>query len=380
MFTQSPMTDSRLTEFRILDRVMRYSQFVPRLYNLCRSYGFRPDQTLPSRAFCADESQGYPVILIAKHFGVFPFNHGRTGGVVATERHGPYSHHGEDLILLHASHVGYEPEQKKYGIYRRARTETGGYCADCGLIANVLSWYQQEFEHACNNIRLIREGQEWLIAIDNQLLDSQRTSGLVLHLDQLIDNNNGRGFRALHSLSTARVFRPAASLLAQIEDTNTEQTIPLCSHLKPDMFFFRHPIDQQYSGRVQVQRNLHDIMPSIVTSKHPSLAAAQANTQFEFERAYRSIVGCPDFRGKNLIFISGLNIDISPAPEHPFPLTDFVPWAGYVQLKDGTRRLLEQEELWQALCEQTTENPDQTDLETAIKEMNLAEEIPLELG
>ncbi|HEY9150188.1 MAG TPA: hypothetical protein VIQ75_05220 [Gammaproteobacteria bacterium] len=380
MYTQSPITDPRLAEFRIDDRVMRYSQFVPRLYNLCRSHGFRPGFTLPSRAFCSDESQGYPVILLAKHFGVFPFNHGRTGGIMAIDRHGPYSHHGEDLVIIQASHVGYEPEQKKYGIYRRGRTENGGYCPNCGLIASVLSWYQQQFEHACNNIRLIRQGQEWLIAIDNQLLDNQRSTGLILHLDQLIDNNGGRGFRPLRSLSTARVFRPAESLLAQIGAEETEQPIPICSRLTPDMFYFRRPIEHTSEGKAQVERNLQPIMPTIVTSRHPSLAAAQANTQFEFERAYRSIVGCPEYRGKNLLFIAGINIDISPSPEHPFPLTDFAPWAAYLQLRDGSRRLLEQEELWQALSSQATDNPDQTDLENAIREMNQAEEVPLELN
>ena len=65
--------------FRI-DGMMRCSLFVPRLYNLCLSLGFDPGTIMPSRAFCADESQGFPIILIPKHFGAFPFAHGRAGG------------------------------------------------------------------------------------------------------------------------------------------------------------------------------------------------------------------------------------------------------------------------------------------------------------
>lgn len=57
-----------------------YSQ----LYNLCKSLGFEAGNIMPSRAFCSDESQGYPITLIAKHFGTFPFNHGMVGGVIAS--------------------------------------------------------------------------------------------------------------------------------------------------------------------------------------------------------------------------------------------------------------------------------------------------------
>ena len=95
-----------IENLRIDDHAMRYSQFVPRLYNYCLSLGFQRDRMMPSRAFCSDESQGYPVILIAQHFGTCPFDHGRVGGKVAINRHGPYAHHGEDLVIIQASHVG----------------------------------------------------------------------------------------------------------------------------------------------------------------------------------------------------------------------------------------------------------------------------------
>ena len=68
----------------------------------------KPNRIMPSRAFCSDENQGYPIILIAKHFGSFPFNHGRVGVIVVTDRHGPHAHHGKDMVIIQASHVGYE--------------------------------------------------------------------------------------------------------------------------------------------------------------------------------------------------------------------------------------------------------------------------------
>ena len=66
-----------MSDMKISGMAIRYSQFVPRLYNLCLALGFRRGHIMPSRAFCSDESQGYPTILIAQHFGTFPFDHGR---------------------------------------------------------------------------------------------------------------------------------------------------------------------------------------------------------------------------------------------------------------------------------------------------------------
>ena len=117
------MQQRMIENLKVGPYAMRYSQFVPRLYNLCRSLGFERDRMLPSRAFCSDESQGYPVILIAQHFGTFPFDHGRVGGKVSVNRHGPYAPHGEDLVIIQASHVGYDADSGRFGIYRRERTE-----------------------------------------------------------------------------------------------------------------------------------------------------------------------------------------------------------------------------------------------------------------
>jgi hypothetical protein len=55
-------------DFQLGERAMRYSLFVPRLYNYCLSLGFKRALMMPSRAFCSDESQGYPVILTSSSF------------------------------------------------------------------------------------------------------------------------------------------------------------------------------------------------------------------------------------------------------------------------------------------------------------------------
>ncbi len=107
-------------------------------------------------------------------------------------------------------------------------------------------------------------------------------------------------------------------------------------------------------------------MPTLVTSPHPALDAARYHTQVEFDRTYRSILREEAYRNKNLLFIAGVNIDVSPRDEVPFPLTKFVPWAAYVGLRDGRRFLLEQDELVGALRSQSADNPDRLSFDDAL--------------
>ena len=154
MYQSQPGAVEPLADFRLDGTAIRYSRFVPRLYNLCRELGMQRGRIMPSRAFCSDENQGYPVILIAKHFGTFPFNHGQVGGIVATDRHGPHAHHGEDMVLIQASHVGYDPQTEQFGTYRRLQTENGDITSSCGKICGILGWYQEEYTYAQEHVLL----------------------------------------------------------------------------------------------------------------------------------------------------------------------------------------------------------------------------------
>jgi len=102
-------------------------------------------------------------------------------------------------------------------------------------------------------------------------------------------------------------------------------------------------------------------------------------TQVEFDRCYRSILRETAFRDKNLLFISGVNIDVSPREGFPFPLTKFVPWAAYASLRDGRQFLLEQAELNDLLRQQSPDNPDRLSFDDAIRRMADAEEIHLDV-
>ena len=66
-----------LNSFQTEQYAMKYSHFMPRLFNLVLSMGFEVGKILPSVSFCSDESQGYPTMIVAKHFSCYPFKHGQ---------------------------------------------------------------------------------------------------------------------------------------------------------------------------------------------------------------------------------------------------------------------------------------------------------------
>lgn len=362
-----------LQGFQLQGMSFPYSRFAARLYNYCRSLGFESGKILPSRAFCSDENQGYPIILLTKHFGAFPFNHGRVGGIVAIDRHGPHAHHGQDLVIVHASHVGFDPHTGRYGVYRRVHTEHMEITAACGKIEHVLAWYQEHYAFAQENIRLHRYEGELLVTIDNALLDDSR-EGLVLHLDRLIAGDGKGRVRYRHSSSTAKSYVASQELRTTLGDIAWPETghQAIGSDLQPQWFHFQ----RSRAGKVpedRLEANLLPAMPWIVASPSPLLTAAQANVQVEFDRTYRSLITSDAYRGKRLLFVSGLHIDCSPPTYQAFPVTRFVPWAAFVQDRKGSGFVLDQPQIVARLQEQAETNPDELHLEQSIAEMTEAE-------
>jgi len=181
----------------------------------------------------------------------------------------------------------------------------------------------------------------------------------------------------LKTLSTSRVYAASDELCRMLpgEAWPAGQCANIGSHLGPEMFVYRRPIGSGIEGKGHMESSLINPMPWIVTSPAPLLIAAQVSTQAEFDRTFRTIVKAREYQGKKLLFVSCLNIDISPQEGQLFPLTKCVPWAAYIQAGDGSSRTLEQPEIVELLMQQSTENPDQIDLEAAIQQMIDAREI-----
>jgi len=370
-------TDIKYTlgEYDIESHMLSYNEFIPRIYNYCKSLGFEMNKIMPSRAFCSDENQGYPIILMAKHFGIFPFNHGRVGGVMATVRHAPHASHGEDMFIIQASHVGYIPEDHSFGQYRRIRTEHEDHSLSCGKMASVIEWYQHEYEFAKNTVFLQKLDGENFIVIDNQLIDKRIEEGLLLRMNRLADNSNG-DFIPHHSYSTSKCYK-ASSAISHLFD-QLEGKRPIGDDLLPEYFCFKRELESIIEGVNMVEHNLQAYMPWIVCSNSPLLTAAKVNVQVEFDRTFRTIVKEKAYHGRHLVYIAGLNIDISPDVDQIFPTTMFVPWAMYVQTPDGKHEIIEQQGIVEILEQQSTENPDQIDLDEVISMMEHSKAVKVE--
>jgi hypothetical protein len=370
-----------LGHFRMENYWFRYSNFVPRLYNWCLNFGFKPGKIMPARAFCSDESQGFPVILLTKHFGVFPFNHGRVGGIMANGRHGPHANHGEDLLIVQASHVGYDPQTCQFGTFRRTQTEHNKCTSNCGKIHATLDWYLKEYLYARDNIIVSLRDNHCYLTIDNKYLSMSHKDSLILSLRQMIEHHTDGTIIPLSIQSTSRTFKATQFFRRQMEwfFSESDGPKPIGDALLPEYFTYRKDIPENLAEDHQLEYNLLSAMPWIVTSAEPMLTAAQANTQAEFDRSYRILSQEPAYSDRNLIYVCGLHVDISPPKSQPHILNKFIPWAAYIQLKSGERYILEQEELFNELESSSHKNPDQLDFDETIRLMEAASPIDLKL-
>ncbi|MEE9310760.1 MAG: hypothetical protein V3U64_07035 [Cocleimonas sp.] len=359
---------SILGDFLIEDHTIEYSQFMAQFYNFCIQQGMEAGKIVPSRAFCSDESQGLPIILMSKHFGAFPFDHGLVGGIMAHGRHAPHAHHGKDMVIIQASHVGFDPRSERFGIYRRLQTEEQKFSSNCGKIHATLEWYLEEYGFAQENTLIQVVDDEVHITIDKQLFDQDYNEGLFLNLELMIkqDDETGEHVKPIKILSTSRVYPASDELIEFFKEQKyklpTKSAKPIGKNLQPSMFHF----ERDETAFNFMLKNLHEYMPWVVTSGNPMLSAAEINVQLEFDKAYRSIVREVSYHGKNLIYIAGLNIDYSPEDDEKFPPSQFVPWAAYIQKEDGTHTILEQDELYQTLMSCSDENKDEINLDDMI--------------
>lgn len=366
-----------VTPYKIDGLAIPYPDFVPRLYNLCMQFGFRRGLIMPSRAFCSDENQGLPIILLTKHFGTFPFNHGRVGGILAVDRHEPHSHHGEDLVILQASHVGYDPNTGIYGRYDRPQME--GHCLSdsCGKLVHVITPYLEQYLFAQKRIFLHKDDDgHCLITVKNSFIDFAShpvSQGLVLRLDRIVEPDSMGIIRPYASASTTQTYLVSDGFKQRLKDRNytwlSGEGRNIGNLLSADLFYFREDFHET-DDSILLERNLIEFMPDIVSAKFPALRAAKTNIQLEFARVVESIRRSEAYKGRNLLYVAGLNIDISANKDLPV-MNYFVPWAAHAQLKGDTQaeftHPIEQDRLFKKLMMQSAENPDQIDLKGNIR-------------
>ncbi len=375
---RQPYIMRKVAPFKIDGLAMPYPDFMPRLYNFCKELGFRKGRIMPSRAVCSDENQGLAIILLNKHFGIFPFNHGRVGGLMAVDRNGPHSHHGDDLMILQASHVGYDPDTGDYGQYKRPMMKDKS-SVSCGKLTHVITPYLEQYQFARERIFLRRDTQgRYLIVAKNYLIDFGShpvEDGLVLKLSNIVNQDSHGIIHPVSSASTTQSYEVSEQFKQRLDYAGYQWKEgpgePIGKRLTSDLFYFKTNFHET-GDSVLLEKNLLEFMPDIVSAKYPSLRVAKTSIQLEFVRVVQAIRSDEAYMGRNLLYIAGLNLDI---PQYQgFPTTNyFVPWAAHIQLKDGTpieySYPIEQEDLFAKLMSMSNENPDQLDLKENIQKM-----------
>ncbi len=207
-----------------------------------------------------------------------------------------------------------------------------------------------------------------------------RDLGLFLRLEKMLATNDDGIAPPVSAQSTSRTYYASDEFTSALGNIKGNGETPIGNKLTADYFYYKKQISPDVEGRNHLEVNLLNSMPRIVTSRYPLLAAAQINSQIEFDRTFRTIAKNHNYAGKLLVFISGIHIDISPKAGQLFPLTKFVPWwAAYIQKPDGTHFFLEQPELIEVLNRQSADNPDQVELDEAIHVMEDADEIRIKV-
>ena len=344
-----------------MERNFRFSQFAPRLYNyVTKKAGMEAGVIMPARAFCSDGSQGYPTMVLAKHFGTFPFDYGQIGGTFDFNRSPAFVTHGRDMVVVQATHVGYDPVTNKYGKYPRHRTscdpEKVVCTANCGLVAIITTPYSEAYKAAASQTLVAknRATGEYQVRLLNFFLAKENTSrapvSVQFDIPRMLRVTAGSAgaegvAKYVSQDPVSRTFVASdefARHLSQYKQFADESSVedgkfvPLGDALTPAWFKFPRAAGGAELG--QYEKNVRDQMEWVVTQPEPLLAAAQACAQAEFQRFLTEVSFAKSwFENRNLFYVSGIMIDVSPSTDQLgsgcafYPRSLFVPFAAYSQ-------------------------------------------------
>lgn len=353
---------------------MNYSEFAPRLYHFCKQYGLRRERWKLASACCPDEDQGYPLLILTKHFGTFPVNVGTASGGINYAEMPAIHDTGTDLIIVQASHLGFDslPDDRE-----ASERVNGERSRAYPYHIQTLRWYQNEYRFARNGIALKKYNGRYQLLIDNQLLEGGGREGLFLNMDKLVQKDEQRNHIALKQHSTAKAFMASDELIDRVSEVNLQEgeITTIGRHLSADLFYFKRnnaDVAEQEWYRI---RQLNELMPQIITASSPALELAKASIQIEFDHTFRTLAKDKKYQGRNLVYIGVVHQDAAPSVAQTFTPVLVVPWAAYIRQSDGRQTILEQPELVEYLKRNSAFNPDEIDLDLALQEVERREDL-----
>ncbi|MFC1690800.1 hypothetical protein ACFL0W_01350 [Nanoarchaeota archaeon] len=366
----------------LVDTKIDYRVLIPRLRNLVLGhYEFDSKKTLPCRSFCSDETQMVIADLLSSYFGARPFNFGRVGALLALDRSPAAAHHGKNLVIVSAAHVGYDPNAsnsaEQYGRIFRPQMDCSvdddhSHSSCCGKIVGTITPFKESYDRTSQDkLHLIKKEvggtEKYCIVINNSRLAPFNDDKILeLHLEKLLKFKND---------SPVEIDREANSIIYEanpgfVEDIGEENFLadkptPIGKNLTGKYFDFRREvIKENEDGSHLILKGLLPYMNRVVTSDIPSFEAARIVSWGEFGKAVNAFghhTSELDLGERSIFLISGINLDYfdhEAAKINPLAGNQvyFIPMAAYVKNIDDPNhpdgQVLEREELLDLLLKQ----------------------------
>ncbi len=340
------------------------------------------DTILPSRAVCSDESEAQVIYSLAACFGNNPFNFGRVGGVIATDRTPAAAHHGQDIVLVAATHVGYDPSQEninaRFGRMYRPRmglekNNMHAYSTCCGKLTGVIGPFLKLYKLASGRkISLFKKEfnnkERYCISINDHLL-SQKGEAFVLNLNMsiMVKHKNNMPV-VLEGRANSTVFEASDELSNSLKSKGfvfSAEPRPIGNYLSAKYFSFEQSnIPMKEDGSHLLLKNLLPYMNLIVSHPIPELAAANIAIAHEFTKTvtiFRRKQKELDIENKSILLIAGIDLNVFDhelAKENPLLgyQVYFCPFAAYFKSReDSYGKVFEKEEILKLLNSQPIE-------------------------
>jgi hypothetical protein len=363
-----------------------YAKFVSSLKSLAvQEYKLNPKTILPCRSVCSDESEAQVTYALDSFFGNSTFNFGRVGGLIAVDRTPAAAHHGKELVIVAATHVGYNPKlnelNSRFGSIFRPRMglnkEDGtAYSTCCGKLLGTISPFLKLYNLASNKkinivMKKINGEEKYCIVINNHLL-KQKDNFVMLNLNykRLIKHLNDMPI-VIEGRANSTVYELSEQFYEQhIKDKfnlKEESPVPIGKLLTSEYFTFEQSnILETEEGSHLILKNLLPYMSRIVSHPIPELAVANITIAHEFSKAVTLFRTQQEELGivtRAVLLVAGINLNVydeelAKKDELLGYQVYFCPYGAYFKPDSGNTygKVLEREELVSLLRKQKNDS------------------------
>lgn len=282
---------------------------------------FRPDQALPCKWRCPDESLFGADLALYAQTGHYPFDKGKLGGGFNEKALGPAVQHGPINIDFGGSHVGYMPGKKGGAFGRIWRPQNGAPTSNCGYLTALTAGFRSVYEDATKNIFVYQSpGGRVFVNVPNEYVQPNWSS---LSTKLLVDTDTFTKGEVDYEPSSPQTHFPIGRTLFHLSDTfldeltceDREQLITakptaIGRRLSPK-YFNIFDVDAEVDSHGLPRQRLLPYMKYILAASHapPLLKAAIINTNIEHNRL-TDLTRAEAYRPNSFASFSGVFIDL----------------------------------------------------------------------